>query len=128
MWIKLIDDEIIKEIKNFIKKDKVSIIITLGGGVGSGSTKVIVKALYESCIKIDLVAIKPFSWEGNKKAMRANSTLEFVTCYCHKIDMLQNYTIKQDIDLSMKESFNIFNEKIHTYLLEHKKVLQDKIQ
>ena len=109
----LIDTNSLDKIKNFITKKRVYIVVTLGGGVGSGSTKAIVQSLYESGKKVHLIAIKPFSWEGAKKSIRANDTLEFIESYCKKIYLLENDTLKQHKELSMKECFEILNEKVH---------------
>jgi len=48
-----------------------------------------------------------------KKAARAKDTLEFLKQYCKKIDFFENDALIQDNKLSIKESFELLNEKIH---------------
>lgn len=112
--LKLVDETAFKKIKNFISRsNKIYIIATLGGGVGSGSTKAIVKYLYEQKIDIYLIIVYPFSWEGVKKTKRADETLEFCKPYCKDIQIFKNDSLKKYYSHSMKECFNIMNRSIY---------------
>ena len=106
----LITDNVLNQIDNFINENlSVTILATLGGGVGSGSTKAIAEHLSNKNI-----LVKPFSWEGSKKINRANETIEFLNQLKNvSIVEIENDELKSFEHLSMKESFNLLNNKIN---------------
>lgn len=114
----LITDEVLSQIDNFIDKNlSVTIIATLGGGVGSGSTKAISEYLSNKNILIKCILVKPFYWEGSKKINRANETIEFLNQLKNvSIIEISNDELKSFEHLSMKESFNLLNNKINLIL------------
>ena len=113
----LIDTEVLDKIKKFIDKSKeVNIIVTLGGGVGSGSTQAIIKYLYQIDIKVNFFVVYPFSWEGIKRTNRAKKTVEFVKNYCYNIYEFYNDNLKQYGNISMHNSFNILNNDIYNLI------------
>ncbi len=111
----LITEEVLNQIDNFIDKNlSVTIIATLGGGVGSGSTKAIAEYLSNKNILVKCILVKPFSWEGSKKINRANETIEFLKQLKNvSIIEIENDELKSFEHLSMKESFNLLNNKIN---------------
>lgn len=111
----LITNEVLNQIDNFIDKNlSVTIIATLGGGVGSGSTKAIVEYLSNKNILVKCILVKPFSWEGYKKINRSNETIEFLKELKNvSIIKIENDELKSFEHLSMKESFNLLNNKIN---------------
>lgn len=110
----LVNYDVLKRIKLYIgDNQKICIVATLGGGVGSGSTKAIVKYLVELGVEVHLVLVYPFSWEGNKKSNRADDTIQFVKIFCQNVYIVQNDDIKSYLNNSMKECFTLMNEKIH---------------
>lgn len=111
----LITDEVLNQIDNFIDKNlSITIIATLGGGVGSGSTKAIAEHLSNKNIIVKCILVKPFSWEGSKKINRANESIEFLK-QLKNISVIEiaNDELKSVEHLSMKESFNLLNNKIN---------------
>jgi len=111
----LVDNTVINELRKFIYKDKeVYILASLGGGVGSGSTKAIVKYLHDSNINIKLFLIEPFSWEGLKKRRVAEETLEYIKQYANNIYLLSNDDLVEKYShLSMRECFSMMNQTIN---------------
>lgn len=111
--LELINETTLGRIKNFISTTKkIYIIVTLGGGVGSGSTKAIVKYLYEQDIEVYLIAVYPFSWEGINKTKRADDTLKFSKSYCKKIHIFKNDNLKKYYSNSMRDCFHLLNKSI----------------
>ena len=102
-------------IDKFINKNlSITLIATLGGGVGSGSTKAIAEHLSNKNIIVNCILVKPFSWEGSKKINRANETIEFLKQLKNvSIIEIENDELKSFEHLSMKESFNLLNNKIN---------------
>lgn len=111
----LITDSVLNQIDNFINVNlSITLIATLGGGVGSGSTKAIAEYLSNKNILVKCILVKPFSWEGSKKINRANETIEFLKQLKNiSIIEIENDELKSFEHLSMKESFNLFNNKIN---------------
>ena len=101
----------------FIKNsNEVYLIATLGGGVGSGSTKAIVQYLSTLDIKTNIILIKPFSWEVNKKKNRSNTTIEFIKLFTKELYILENDSLLKHSSLNIKDCFNTQNEKIHNLI------------
>jgi cell division protein FtsZ len=111
----LITEDVLNQIDNFINENlSITLIATLGGGVGSGSTKAIAEHLSNKNIIVKCVLVKPFSWEGSKKSNRANETIEFLKQLENvSIIEIENDELKSFEHLSMKESFNLLNNKIN---------------
>mgnify|MGYP000296521966 FL=1 len=111
----LITEDVLNQIDNFINENlSITLIATLGGGVGSGSTKAIAEHLTNKNIIVKCVLVKPFSWEGSKKSNRANETIEFLKQLKNvSIIEIENDELKSFEHLSMKESFNLLNNKIN---------------
>ena len=111
----LITEDVLDQIDKFINKNlSITLIATLGGGVGSGSTKAIAEHLTNKNIIVKCILVKPFSWEGSKKINRANETIEFLKQLENvSIIEIENDELKSFEHLSMKESFNLLNNKIN---------------
>ena len=111
----LITEDVLNQIDKFINKNlSITLIATLGGGVGSGSTKAIAEHLSNKNIIVKCILVKPFSWEGSKKSHRANETIEFLKQLKNvSIIEIENDELKSFEHLSMKESFNLLNNKIN---------------
>ena len=111
----LITEDVLNQIDNFINENlSITLIATLGGGVGSGSTKAIAEHLTNKNIIVKCILVKPFSWEGSKKSNRANETIEFLKQLKNvSIIEIENDELKSFEHLSMKESFNLLNNKIN---------------
>jgi len=109
----LINENILEQVRRYIgSNNKVVVVATLGGGVGSGSTKAIVKYLYKIGVDVHLILVKPFQWEGSKKLNRANETVDFVKKFCQNIDIFYNDDLTRYSNSSMKECFTMLNDKI----------------
>jgi len=117
----LVDTTVINELRKFIYKGKeVYILASLGGGVGSGSTKAIVKYLHDSKINTKLFLIKPFSWEGRKKQKLADDTLQYIKQYANNIYLLSNDDlVEKHSHLSMLECFSMMNKTIDKVIKTH---------
>jgi cell division protein FtsZ len=111
----LITEDVLNQIDKFINKNlSITLIATLGGGVGSGSTKAIAEHLTNKDLMVKCILVKPFSWEGSKKINRANETIEFLKQLENiSIIEIENDELKSFEHLSMKESFNLLNNKIN---------------
>lgn len=111
----LITDDVLNQIDNFINENlSITLIATLGGGVGSGSTKAIAEHISNKNIIVKCILVKPFSWEGSKKINRANEIIEFLKQLKNvSIIEIENDELKSFEHLSMKESFNLLNNKIN---------------
>lgn len=111
----LITEDVLNQIDNFINENlSITLIATLGGGVGSGSTKAIAEHLTNKDLMVKCILVKPFSWEGSKKSNRANETIEFLKQLKNvSIIEIENDELKSFEHLSMKESFNLLNNKIN---------------
>jgi cell division protein FtsZ len=114
----LITEDVLNQIDNFINENlSITLIATLGGGVGSGSTKAIVEHLSNKNIIVKCVLVKPFSWEGSKKSNRANETIKFLKQLKNiSIVEIENDELKSFEHLSMKESFNLLNNRIKSII------------
>ena len=115
--LQLIDDIVLSDIAKFIdNRDDVNIIVTLGGGVGSGSTKAIIKYLNTKKINIKIFVVYPFSWEGIKRMNRATDTVKFIKKYDINLHEFYNDDLKKYGKTSMKKCFNILNKDIYNLL------------
>ena len=114
----LITDSVLNQIDKFINKNlSITLIATLGGGVGSGSTKAIAEHLSNKNIIVNCILVKPFSWEGSKKINRANETIEFLKQLKNvSIIEIENDELKSFEHLSMKKSFNLLNNRIKSII------------
>lgn len=119
---KIINKKAIDELVKFIDTSKeIYIIATLGGGVGSGSTKAIVQYLSALNIKMYIVLVKPFSWEGNKKENRSTSTIDFIKSFSNDLYILENDSLLEHSTLNIKDCFNIENKRIHSLIQNRNK-------
>lgn len=114
----LITEDVLNQIDKFINKNlSITLIATLGGGVGSGSTKAIAEYLSKKNIIVKCILVKPFSWEGSKKSNRANETIEFLKQLKNiSIIEIENDELKSFEHLSMKKSFNLLNNRIKSII------------
>lgn len=114
----LITEDVLNQIDKFINKNlSITLIATLGGGVGSGSTKAIAEYLSNKDLMVKCILVKPFSWEGSKKINRANETIEFLKQLKNvSIIEIENNELKSFEHLSMKESFNLLNNRIKSII------------
>ena len=114
----LITEDVLNQIDKFINKNlSITLIATLGGGVGSGSTKAIAEHLSNKDLMVKCILVKPFSWEGSKKINRANETIEFLKQLKNvSIIEIENNELKSFEHLSMKESFNLLNNRIKSII------------
>lgn len=114
----LITEDVLNQIDKFINKNlSITLIATLGGGVGSGSTKAIAEHLTNKDLMVKCILVKPFSWEGSKKSNRANETIEFLKQLKNvSIIEIENDELKSFEHLSMKKSFNLLNNRIKSII------------
>lgn len=110
----LINDKVFKQLDNFIDNYKnITIIATLGGGVGSGSTKAVAQYLSNKNINVKCILVKPFFWEGLKKKNRTKDTLDYLKELKNiTIIELENDELKNFEYLTIKQSFNLLNNRI----------------
>lgn len=114
---KIINKKVIDELIKFIGNSKdIYIVATLGGGVGSGSTKAIVQYLSTFDIKIFIILVKPFTWEGDKKKNRSSNTIDFIKSFSSDLFILENDSLLDHSNLNIKDCFNIQNKKIHNLI------------
>ncbi|MFA7083203.1 MAG: hypothetical protein WC141_01585 [Arcobacteraceae bacterium] len=109
---KLFDEKIKKELLNLIKNnEKIYLVSTLGGGVGSGVIPEILKYLQYIGKDVKVIVTIPFSFEGKKRKTNAYNSIQDIEKISHEktnIRVLKNDDlIKKAIDeeLSVKETF-----------------------
>lgn len=114
----LITNEVLNQIDKFVGTNKsITIIATLGGGVGSGSTKAIAQYLSNKNIKLNCILVKPFFWEGTKKSNRATETIEFLNQLKNiNIIEIENDELRNYDHLSLSNAFNLLNNRIRKYV------------
>jgi cell division protein FtsZ len=123
--IKLFDEEIKKSLVNLIKNDeKIYLISTLGGGVGSGVTPEILKYLQKIRKNIKVIVVTPFSFEGKRRNDIAFHSIQDIRQNIHRIE---NITILKNDDLlnklqskhlSIKETFQITPNLIYKMIVK----------
>ena len=110
----LITEDVLNQIDNFINENlSITLIATLGGGVGSGSTKAIAEYLSNKNIIVKCILVKPFSWEGSKKSNRANETIEFLKNNNAKTTVFSNDELLKSGNMSIKDCFHKQDEEFH---------------
>ena len=102
-------DKIIKMVEGY---DKVNVVAGLGGGTGSGSTKVIAEACDSVAEDINIFVFFPFSMEGEKRKENAEKALEelrdgFEVEVLHLDDLIDEYS-----DMSLRTAFKVADEKM----------------
>ena len=114
----LINEKVLNQIDDFMQDyEEVTLIATLGGGVGSGSTKAIGEYLSAKDINVKCILVKPFFWEGLKKKNRAMDTINYLQQFQNiNISQLENDELKNFEHLTMKQSFNLLNNKIKSLI------------
>ncbi|MCM1140669.1 MAG: hypothetical protein NC453_19030 [Muribaculum sp.] len=100
------------------------IMVALGGKVGQIYTLPIIKSAIDSGIKnINIIAILPFSFEGEKRILRAFDVLERIRSMgVNHIETINNDTILKDVttfkaDLTYTEKMQHFNKLIAEKLI-----------
>jgi cell division protein FtsZ len=87
----------------------------LGGGTGSGALPVIAHALKESNILTIAIVTKPFDFEGKKRMLVANKSLEQLKKEVDTLIIIPNQKLLQttDSNISLLQAFGMINNIIH---------------
>lgn len=120
--INLVTDDTTQKLSEYIgKKKRVFIVVTLGGGVGSGSIQPISKFLSSKGIKIVLFLVFPFKFEGVKKFDTATKTVTNIQKYASNIFIIHNEHILDNYTShSMRDGFSIVDKTILKAIKKYK--------
>ena len=106
-----------QELSSFIEKEKtLHVVVTLGGGIGSGATPAIIEYLKSINKEIILFIIMPFVFEGKKKENIAKSSLDELKSITKDIIVLQNNDLmKKDENKSLgfSETLKIISDEVY---------------
>ena len=115
-----------KESKNEIRKylnntDILIVISGMGGGTGTGATPFIVEMAKELEILTVVVVAKPFSFEGRQSYQTSELGMKIIRNYAELLFEYPNDKLIElsDKNMSMEESYRIFDEKIIVPLLKN---------
>lgn len=110
-----------KEIEKIINKyDEIYIITSLSGGTSSGSTREIAKICIELNKKVVVFAGLPFDFEGHRRTLIANNSLEHISKICDikTVQYTQDRNYKGTIE-------NLFESQNHLVLALLEKYLNE---
>lgn len=114
--INIVDDISKKNLFNFTKAfDKVYVIATLGGGVGSGSTVEIIKYLNSIDKEISVFVTTPFRFEGKVRNSIAMNALKKIYDMSSDVVVLNNDDLikENSSELGIRETLKISSQIIY---------------
>ena len=84
-------EETIDEIVSYLQDaDMVFVTAGMGGGTGTGAAPVIAKAAMDCGALTVAVVTKPFSFEGRKRANRAEKGIQYLSNFCDSLVIIPN--------------------------------------
>ena len=118
-----------EEIKNSLQEyDFVFVIGALGGGTGSGALPTVIDAAAVGGAEVYTIAISPFSFEANRKAL-AKEVYQRVKSVCKETILLDNDLLEPYLgDLDLKTAFDKMNESVVCYVRDSIVDIQKRIE
>lgn len=106
------EEDLEKIMEHLDNADIVFVVAGMGGGTGSGGAPVVAKALKERGILSIAVVTKPFLFEGKRRMLVAEHSLEDLKKDIDTLIVVPNEKLLGLVDrsVSMVESFNMINE------------------
>ena len=84
-------EETIDEIVSYLQDaDMVFVTAGMGGGTGTGAAPIIAKAAMDCGALTVAVVTKPFSFEGKKRATRAEKGIQYLSNFCDSLVIIPN--------------------------------------
>lgn len=97
-----------RKISNFIKGSvDIIILVSLGGGIGSGGIVSLLKLISDQNIYTRVIYTMPFGFEGNIRNTNARKALKEIKKYAHKAIPVE---ICPDEKISLEELFLMFDK------------------
>ena len=113
----LIDESIKNQLYKFTKDEKlVHVVVTLGGGVGSGATPEIIEYLKTLDKEIVVFVTMPFKFEGKTRQSVAKNALSNIKSIADNVMILNNDDLidkSKSKSLGVKETFKITSTLIY---------------
>jgi len=102
--------------------NRVYVIATLGGGVGSGATPEIVEYLSSLNKEVVVLVTMPFSFEGNTRASVASNALKEIKKLDANVVVLENDDLlknsKED-SLGTRETFKLTSQIVYKHIVKN---------
>ena len=116
-WAQEFEEEIKEAINS---NNEIIIVAALGGGTTSGAMPVIAKYAKELNLNAHIIALIPFSFEGERRTERAFTSIEEAKLYSDNITIISNNIILEKVEkqTTLKEAFNIVDEIIISKIKE----------
>ena len=106
-------EENLEEIKNALQgSDMVFITTGMGGGTGTGAAPVVARAAKEMGILTVGIVTKPFSFEGKRRMMQAESGIENLAQYVDSLVVIPNERLAQvsEARITLMNAFEIADD------------------
>lgn len=115
---KLVDNASKKQLCQFTQEYKaVYIMVTLGGGVGSGATPEFIEYLKSLGKEVYVHVTMPFSFEGTTREDVANNALKNIKKVCSNVRVIKNdVLLKNNEGLGTRETFKLASELMYTQI------------
>ncbi len=104
------EEQILKTIDG---SDMVIIVAGLGGGTGSGASKVIADLAKRNGKMVFTYAVMPFSMEGEARQKRAKKMLNYLSKLSHATTVFENDKTLADKDSSVKDALAVTDRMLH---------------
>ena len=101
-------EETIDEIVSYLQDaDMVFVTAGMGGGTGTGAAPIIAKAAMDCGALTVAVVTKPFTFEGKKRAQRAEKGIQYLSNFCDSLVVIPNDRLidSSEKNTSMLEAF-----------------------
>ena len=101
-------EETIDEIVSYLQDaDMVFVTAGMGGGTGTGAAPIIAKAAMDCGALTVAVVTKPFTFEGKKRAQRAEKGIQYLSNFCDSLVVIPNDRLidSSEKSTSMLEAF-----------------------
>jgi cell division protein FtsZ len=109
-------EESLEEIKSALKgSDMIFVTCGMGGGTGTGGSPTVAKVAQELDSLVVAIVTKPFSWEGKKRALIADSGIDELRQYVDALIVIPNQRLLEIIekDTNFGEAFQKVDEVLY---------------
>jgi cell division protein FtsZ len=101
--------------------EKVYVITTLGGGVGSGASSEIIEYLNSLDKEVYVFVVMPFSFEGSRRNAVAQSALKNIQNISNNVIVMKNNDLienNESKNLGTRETFKLSSQEIYQEIVE----------